>query len=656
LHRGSFAFRPSKTGEPLDLAGYAAEIVTTPAVTTIRYRCADAFVDVSFVCREDARAICIFVEADVDEPGHLVFSFLPRLQPQWPAALGGVAAAFHPELPGFVLSEPSGRVAAALGAPGISRATEGLQYLLPDGTIRMEIPVAPRPDRVSIPIVMTLAEGAGAPGESIRQLRQLFQTLAGDTVRHTNACDERASQMVSIETPDSNLNRAFFWNALSLAKGLVDTPSTGSGLVAGYGPAGATSQRPGFAWFFTGDVGVNAIAYLGAGLSDTLAHGLRFAARYQRADGKIPHEVVLSVDYCKWFDAYPFAYIHGETTALWIHAVRQYYDYTGDSKLLGELWPNLESAYRWLAAEMEKGGGVPANASAGMGASEIGPLREHLQCDVYLAATAAVAAADIHFLAKGRNDDLASRARPVAERAAAILENKFWSDALQSCAHATTTSGGLSSERTVWPAVAVLYGLLSREKAVKTMEWIDAEPLTSSWGTRILSRDSKYFEPKGYNSGAVWPFVTGLAALADFRSGRADEGARKTLAIASLTFAEALGRTPEVMSGTRPRSLDTSVPHQLFSAMAVVAPVVDGILGYEPAAGDRTIRLRPCFPTGWPRVKARNLQFGKSRFDLVIERENGEYSTEIQWHGEPGPAPVLEPRNGKAGAVRVAGK
>ncbi|MFN0207372.1 MAG: MGH1-like glycoside hydrolase domain-containing protein, partial [Planctomycetota bacterium] len=347
-------------------------------------------------------------------------------------------------------------------------------------------------------------------------------------------------------------------------------------------------------------------------------------------------------------------YIHGETTALWLHAVRQYYDFTGDEKLLTDLRQNLYKAHDWLAREMEIGKGVPTNASAGMGASEIGPLRQNLYSDMYLAATAAIAMQDYAVLAEvHRNGLLQKSSEELARKAKDRIANDFWSEKLQSYAHALLIDNQLSDERTVWPAVAVMYGLVDGERATKTMEWIDSDLLTTPWGTRILSKDSKYYDPKGYNSGAVWPFVTGLAALADFQIGRADEGYKKVKAVASLTFSEALGRTPEVLSGSRPRSLDTSVPHQLFSSMAVVAPVMDGIFGYKPNAGANKILLQPCFPTGWKTAKAEKLLFGKTTFDSKIDRDADSYHVLVTWRGENPPEFDLKPKNGKPGKLQI---
>lgn len=657
LHNGKFTFRPAKSLDAFDLHSYASKITVTPAETAIDYKSADVFARVRYICPFDVPAILLLVELDVDEPGTFIFTFQPKLQPQWPAATGGVAAKYTKEIGGFVISEPSARSAAIVASPWATRATEGMQYLLPNGELRIEMDVAPeRCKKEVLPILIVAAEGDGSP----RTAEQLYHSLllkVNETARANELhWQKRIQQITKITTPDPLLDEAFFWNCLSLEQGIVKSAALGDGIVAGYGPAGATSQRPGFAWFFTGDVGVNALAYLGGGMADTLSVGLRFAAKHQRSDGKIPHEVVLSAHLCDWFTKYPFAYIHGETTALWIHAIKQYVDYTGDLELLKELWPSIVKGYEWIVAQDGNGDGLPDNTKAGMGASEIGPLRENLQTDMYLAASAFAAFNDIAQLAKLRNDmSLAAAAYDRAGTAKSSIMFNFWNKEADSYAHSLLTDGKLSLEKSVWPACAVLYGAALGERAEQTMKIINSPELTTDWGVRILSKESKYYEPKGYNSGAVWPFVTGLAALANYQTANADAGYKNIQSIAKLTFAESLGRTPEVLSGNRPRTLDASVPHQLFSSMAVVAPTVQGIFGYYPFADDNRIELKPCFPAGWKEAKIENVQFGMDRLDIFYQRDGDLYHVLVTHRTETAPKISFIPKNGTAGKFQIFG-
>ena len=650
-----FSFRPADALEPFDLARYASAIEIAPHATRLSYLSADAAVDVLAFSPDDEPVAFLWLAVDVDAPGTLALSFRPRVQPEWPAAVGGVAASFDAALGAFVLSEPSGRVAAVIGSPRAARATRGEQYLLPDGDLRLEIPIDPdRARREWIPVAMTLAEGDGSPERARASYVRYVRDATALLERHAKRWEERAASIPVLRT-GGTLDEAFFWNAVSLEQGRVHSDALGDGLVAGFAAAGPTSQRPGFAWFFTGDVGLNAPAYLGAGSWEGLRDHLELARKHARADGKIPHEIVLSAPMCDWFGKYPFAYIHGETTGMWIHACRLFVDHTGDRAFLDGAWPAIVAGLRWILAQDADGDGLPDNARAGMGASEIGSLRQGLATDVYLAAASAVAMRDVADLAAARDDAAIEKvARAASEKARARIEEAFWDAGRRSIAHALLQDGTRSAEKTPWPALAVAWRLVDGERARATMESIGAEDLTTPWGVRFLSSRSSAFEPKGYNTGAVWPFLTGIAALGDFEAGLANEGFSKLLAMARLTTSEALGRMPEVLSGTRERSLEHAVPHQLFSSMAVVAPIVQGLFGYEPDALHGRLTLAPCFPDAWidRPISIEGLRFASGRVDLTVTRRTKDYEVEYAVRGSAEPVVLLRPRNGAPGAVR----
>ncbi|HVP10012.1 MAG TPA: glycosyl hydrolase family 65 protein [Phycisphaerae bacterium] len=653
---GSLSFRPADKLDFFELHRYAHTIESAPDHTTIRYLQAEIAVNATFVTPDDEPVILILLAVNIDKPGTLAFSFTPRLAPQWPASLGGVAAQWDGDLRAFRISEPSARFAAIVGSPHAVRGSQGIQYLLPNAPMRLEIDVDPDQCRKAfIPLVFTAADGAAAPQRAASDYQRVVQGARGIVERHHASWREKLTEMTRITTPDKQLDQAFLRNAVSLSQSLVRSEALGDGLVAGYGPAGPTSQRPGFAWFFTGDVSLNAPAYLAAGLHNHLAVGLRFAARHQRTDGKIPHEVVLSAHLCDWFKAYPFAYIHGDTTGLWIHACRSYVDATGDRAFLDEIWPAMLKGYRWILAQDEDGDGLPDNTRAGMGASEIGVLLNDLRTDILLASVSAAAFRDVAELAARRNENaLADEARGHAERAAKRIADGFWDPQAKILAHCLRTDGTLSRERTAWPAVPIMLALVDGAIADPTLDYIDSDAITTPWGCRLLSRESPHFNPMGYNQGAVWPFITGLVAYADFERGRADAGYAKVSSVVELTFAEALGRVPELLSGTRQRSLDAAVPNQMFSAMTTVGPVVRGMLGLRPRVLDNTLELMPCFPAGWEEVRVENFKFGDTRLHLKIRRRQETYEVDCTYEPRDGAEPpriALSPRNGKAGRV-----
>jgi len=73
----------------------------------------------------------------------------------------------------------------------------------------------------------------------------------------------------------------------------------GCGLVAGFGPSGA-SERPGFAWYFAGDALMNSWSIVDYGDHARARALLEFLRDRQRADGKIMHELTQSAALLDW--------------------------------------------------------------------------------------------------------------------------------------------------------------------------------------------------------------------------------------------------------------------------------------------------------------------------------------------------------------------
>ena len=120
---------------------------------------------------------------------------------------------------------------------------------------------------------------------------------------------------------------------MGIDKGLATNPLLGTGLVAGFRTSGE-SERPGFAWFFGRDALWTTLATNADGDFATTRTALEFLRRYQRQDGKIPHEISQSASLVPWFDQYPYAWASADATPLYVIAHAEYFRATGDRDFL----------------------------------------------------------------------------------------------------------------------------------------------------------------------------------------------------------------------------------------------------------------------------------------------------------------------------------
>ncbi|MGH7452421.1 MAG: MGH1-like glycoside hydrolase domain-containing protein, partial [bacterium] len=301
-----------------------------------------------------------------------------------------------------------------------------------------------------------------------------------------------------------------------------------------------------------------------------------------------------------------------------------------DVDFLRESWLSLKRAYAWSRMTDTDGDGLMENTKAGLGASELGSLREASGVDIFLASVGVQARKATGEMANWMGEkNIATETERWHRTGLTALEKKFWNNEKQIYNFSITQQGNPNPEVTAWDAFPMTFRQLDSSHTQIMLERLVSSEISTDWGCRMLSSKSSAYEPLAYNNGAVWPFLTGYNLWALFNYGRAIAGVQMLRNMAEWTFVDARGYMPEVVSGEYFRPLDTSVPHQLFSSFGYAIGVIRGLLGLKPRspvgqlAGSPALRFAPSFPPNWEEVRIRNIRVGKSIFDLHYARNLG---------------------------------
>ncbi|MBI1853658.1 MAG: hypothetical protein HYR85_25245 [Planctomycetes bacterium] len=642
FHDFRLAFVTKGELRPIRGADLATRVVVRPEWTTIVY------VHPAFTVREtlfaptDEPGVLVDLEVDASEPLTIVASFQPDLEPMWPAGLGGQYCGFDETKKRFTISESRRRFVAYFGSPEVARATDAPAHMLPDSPTEMAIDFTPSAGTVGTATIAVAASthGTAEADAAYERLLAKRSEIYSAAIDHATQLRE---QLLSIHTPEEEIDLALEWAKVALDRGLVNNPDLGLGLIAGLGPSGS-SARPGFGWFFGGDAAWNALSLDALGAFDTTRAALGFLADRQRDDGKIPHEWSQSAGMVHWVDDYPYAYYHADPPAEWILAVNDWWRSTGDVRGMGELWPAVRKAYDFIRRADTDGDGVLENTSAGYGAMELGALLPQSFEDVLLAGLSAECHRAIAQLAADLKDD---GLRAIAEAQASLARNtvneRFWDPATRTIGFAIGKKGELITEPTPWPAVPIAFGCVDDEKANATLDRLAAADLRTDWGTRVVAATSRLYSPLHYNQGTVWPFMGGYPALAEFRMHRPYAAFDLIRSNARLTFLFARGMEGEVFSGDRCAPTSEAVPHQLFSSGSFVAPLVRGLLGISVDAPRKRLRFAPQIPAFWSGVSVQRVRVGSASIDFEYRREPTRVHLEVTARGGAGVRLVFDP-------------
>jgi len=636
-------------GYPVDIPGRDIQrsLEVRPEYTVLRYSHAAFTARQILLCPRSTSSLVSLLELDTTLPMTATASFRPRLRLMWPGALSTPTAAWEEEAHRYRLSEESGQFAAYIGAPGArDLACMPYQEEPRDSLLRMEIPLSLERSRSQF-IPLIAARSAEDYAQTLSSLPRLVDELA----RHYQGQRRR---WVCLDLPDRRLQEAYDWSLVGMEKGMVCNPLfPGPGLVAGFRTSGE-SERPGFAWFFGRDSLWTGMALLASGDFQATRQALDFLARYQREDGKIPHEISQSAPLVDWFKRYAFAWNASDATPLYLILQGELFQSQGDRSYLARHWPSIKKAWAFTSGTDLDGDGLMENTGFGHAWVEGGALYPPHQ-EIYLQGVFLEGARQMRIMAEAMGDQgLAREAEQRIRQVQAACERVYWLEDRGHYAFATSKAlartaepgpnrarrqqrlnqlavGGLVPEDTVLPAVPLMWGWLSPERSQRQLEHLNSASLATDWGMRLLSSQSQLYDPLAYHYGSVWPLFTGWVALAGYRHGRPQIGWQALASNAALTEFDCLGYVTELLSGDYCSAFGRSSHHQVWSEAMVALPLLRGLVGLRVLEQGKLVEFAPQPPADWPGFTVSQIATAYGPAQLVYKREEGRRT--ITWRG-----------------------
>jgi len=602
--------------EPIRARDIVRFIEATPEATTLTYTYQSFTVKSIFITPINEPGAYVLLDVNTTEALTIVCSFLPILQPMWPAGIGGQSARWLDDIKAYQISEPTKKNTGYIGSPAASGISYTPAHMLSDVPNQFKIEIK-NPGSVQGKYVPIILAGGKGSRDSIKAIyTRLMQNPEAMYRRNVEYYRNLRASTMRVETPNKEINLALEWAKVAYDNLMVENPDLGYGMVAGLGASG-TGGRPGFGWFFGGDAYINSFSMDSYGAFETVRDALAFTQKWQREDGKMPHELSQGAGYINWFKDYPYAYIHGDTSPFYICSMYDYYKMSGDLGFVKKSWTSVKRAYEWSLATDENGDGLMDNKKAGLGAMEYGPLVD-IQSDIYTAAVWVRASKAMQSLAKAAGDiEYEKKASAYAERSSKSFNEKFWDEKNNQYSYAFTAKGEHVDIVSPWSSVGLQWELGDPGRSAQSLMKLNSAELTTDWGIRSISNKSSYYEALNYNYGAVWPFLTSWVATAQYKHGYSLQGYNSLMASVRHTFDNALGFVTEVFSGTHNIWPQEAVAHQGFCTAGVVMPFVRGLLGLEADAAAHTIWFSPQLPADWRTLNIDHYRVGNDFFSFV---------------------------------------
>jgi len=617
-------------GRVLPADTLARTLTVRPESATILYAGDTFTVRETFFVPVDAQGAVILLDVETEQPLEVEAVFHRDFQLMWPAALAASYLDWSSRQHAFYFGEEQGKFVAYVGSPTATDPRAEFQNNYSESqTSSFRLGATAKGKDTKMIVIAGSVEGSTAAAKTYQHLTADYAALLQESRKYYQ---DYLARTVRIDLPDTQIQQAYDWARVSMFQGLVTNPYLGTGLVAGYRTSGE-SQRPGFAWFFGRDSFWTSLALNAAGDFSTTRTALSFISKFQREDGKIPHEISQGANFVDWFKGYPYPYASADATPLYIIAMNDYVMESGDTAFAKEKWDRLWKAYEFMRSTYDEHG-FPKNLGVGHGWVEGGPLLP-VKTELYQTGLGIEALRALSNLAHltGKEDaskDLAKnfgQQRPLMNETFWLADKKRFAFALDKDNHAVDEPGVLAT-------VPMWFGLLDEGKADSMITQLADLDQQTDWGMRIISGHSPKFSGGGYHFGSVWPLFTGWAAVGEYRYHRVLPAYENLRANALLTFDGSLGHVSEVLSGAYYQSLSTSSPHQIWSAAMVVSPLMRGMLGLQTDAGAGTLTLTPHVPADWTSFAVRSVPIGSAKVDLQYAKDPEGITLEVKALGE----------------------
>ncbi len=617
-----FHLRFHVEGRVLPAETLARTVITRPESCTILYASDTFSVRETFFVPVSEPGAVVAIEVETEKPLEVETVFRRDFQLEWPAALGGTFQEWDPTLHAFYFGEEQKKFAAIVGSPSAGDVHE--EYENNYSSSREDsfgMGVTNRGRETKVMVIAASMNGRSQAENTYHHLITDYPALQKGSAAYYRSYLDRT---VALDLPDRQLQQAYDWSRISVLQGLVTNPYLGTGLIAGYRTSGET-QRPGYAWFFGRDSLWTSLALNVEGDFSTTRTALEFLAKYQRDDGKIPHEISQGASFVPWFKDYKYPYASADATPLYIIAMNDYAMASGDVAFAQQKWQSIWNVYQFLRSSYDARG-WPQNFGFGHGWVEGGPLLP-VETEFYQSGLGTEALRALSNLAHlvGKEDISKELAAEFARRKP-LLNQVFWSAEKKRFAFALDQNDKQVDEPSVLATVPMWFGLLDDAKADAMLAELASHDHETDWGMRIISSRSTKYSGGGYHFGAVWPLFTGWASVGEYRYHRTFSAYSNLRVNALLALDGSLGHVTEVLSGDYYQPLSTSSPHQIWSAAMVISPLLRGLLGLQADATTHHLSFAPHIPANWTSFELRNLRVGAVLLDFRY-RKNAEEIT-----------------------------
>ena len=415
-----------------------------------------------------------------------------------------------------------------------------------------------------------------------------FSTISYSTVRVTEGSDQKQNLVIA------KLVRAFEKAKMSMEYLKARYDELGVGICAGL---------PRFPNYWARDTGWSLRGYLSMGdygfALAVIENFLRHQAK-KTTTNALKGELPMIISGKAFLHSTTFG--SSDSTFLFPWAIREYVLATGNIFYLKKRWKSIADLVNWGFLKDLDGDGLVEHGFTGV--AEKLPIQDSTWMDHIDRRKSANDIQALFYESLGIGSELAEIVGDEYHRKKwsksskdlqIKIDSKYWNS--EKAFYYDTIRRDGSKDPSVRPNTLVLLltgAIKDRTKAVSVLSRLEQNDVTTPWGLRTLSSVDPKYHPSLYHDGAVWPLVTGWAAVAELKLSRREQALYYLESMAHRILQEN-GMFAETYRGDRPEPFNSCIL-QAWSVGMYIYAFREMMLGMKMKMTENKIHLEPQIP------------------------------------------------------------
>ncbi len=291
-----------------------------------------------------------------------------------------------------------------------------------------------------------------------------------------------------------------------------------------------------------------------------------------------------------------------DSTFLFPWAIREYVLATGDVVYLKKRWRSIVDLVDWGFLKDSDGDGLVEHGFTGI--AEKLPIQDSTWMDHIDRRKSANDIQALFYESLSIGSELAGivgdeynhrRWYDSAINLQSKINSEYWNIEDAFCYDTIRRDG--SKDPSIRPNALVLIltgAIKDRSKVISILSRLEESDLTTPWGLRTLSSLDPKYHPSLYHDGAVWPLVTGWAAVAQVKQDRREQALYYLESMAQRILREN-GMFAETYRGDRPEPFNSCIL-QAWSVGMYVYAFREMMLGMKINMTENKVLLEPRIP------------------------------------------------------------